>query len=409
MKKILSAVLSAIMIITLVCPSAVIHVSADGTANKAGDVNNDNGVNNKDVTVLFRHVSGAVQENIDLVAADCNGDGEIDNKDVSELFRYVCGTDVKLYYGRKPLSPKDPGYVIPDEELSGMNESRVPLSDDGNGAAILTRLKTEKAIKNTSAKPEDTLTRIKFAEDITYLSGFGLNISSYICQNDYSDIREYSSKMKYAEVAVNQGYMLIPEGTEFSPDSAVTYGEVLRGLLYALGYREYADDYGVAKLAAKTGVSNYINLSKKNSETLTYAEYAQVVSNALRQKLVQCIEKNGEYSVVSRGSNYDLKTAYIQNKPNESDALKTVKDLNATGVPVPHFKQRLGYLRSRCRQNRLQIRTELYNKRRRNDRLLACGKLRRIRRDRLGNVPQIVRQRIYLDGRYGRGTSDVRV
>ena len=202
-----------------------------------------------------------------------------------------------------------------------MNESRVPLSDDGNGAAILTRLKSDRAIKNTSAKPEDKLTRIKFAEDITYITGFGLNVNSYICQNDFSDIIKHSNKMKFAEIAVHQGYMLIPAGTEFSPDAEVTYGEVLRGLLYALGYREYADGYGIAKLAAKTGVSNYIDLSKKNSETLTYAEYAQVVSNALRQKLVVCIEKNGEYSVVSRGNNYDLKTAYIQNNPNESDAL----------------------------------------------------------------------------------------
>ena len=320
MKKLLSVILSAIMIVSVICSSQIISVSAAG-AGMAGDVNTDKKVNNKDVTVLFRYTSGATQDAFDETAADCNGDGGIDNKDVADLFRYLSGLDVKLYYGKKPVSPKEPGYVIPDEELSGMNKAAKPLSDDGNGAAILTRLKQDKVIRNNSAAAADDLPRIKFAEDITYLTGFGLNMSDYICQNDFSDIKEYTNRMKFSEIAVHQGFMLIPEGSRFDPNGSITYGEVLRGLLYALGYREYADEYGVAKLAAEVGVSNYIDLSKKNSETLTYAEYAQVLSNALQLKLVLCIEKDGEYSIVSRGNNYSLKTAYLQNNPNEKDAI----------------------------------------------------------------------------------------
>ncbi len=320
MKKLLSVILSAIMIVSVICSSQIISVSAVG-AGMAGDVNTDKKVNNKDVTVLFRHVSGVAQDAFDETAADCDGDGTVDNKDVVELFRYLSGFDVTLYYGKKPTSPKEPGYVIPDEDLHGMNTSARPLSDDGNGAAILTRLKQDKTIRNNTASADDMLTRIKFAEDITYLSGFGLNISDYICQNDFSDIKDHTSRMKYSEIAVHQGFMLIPADTKFDPNGEITYGEVLRGLLYALGYREYADEYGVAKLAAEVGVSNYIDLSKKNSETLTYAEYAQVVSNALQLKLVLCVEKDGEYSIVSRGNNYSLKTTYLNNQPNEKDAI----------------------------------------------------------------------------------------
>ena len=301
MKKLLSVILSAIMIVSVICSSQIISVSAAG-AGMAGDVNTDKKVNNKDVTVLFRHVSGVTQDAFDETAADCDGDGTVDNKDVVDLFRYLSGFDVTLYYGKKPTSPKEPGYVIPDEDLHGMNTSARPLSDDGNGAAILTRLKQDKTIRNNTASADDMLTRIKFAEDITYLSGFGLNISDYICQNDFSDIKDHTSRMKYSEIAVHQGFMLIPADTKFDPNGEITYGEVLRGLLYALGYREYADEYGVAKLAAEVGVSNYIDLSKKNSETLTYAEYAQVVSNALQLKLVLCVEKDGAVSEVQ----YDL-------------------------------------------------------------------------------------------------------
>ncbi len=55
----------------------------------SGDVNKDEAVNNKDVTILFRYVSdGGV---IDKFAADLNGDGYVNNKDVVSLFKYASG------------------------------------------------------------------------------------------------------------------------------------------------------------------------------------------------------------------------------------------------------------------------------------------------------------------------------
>ena len=221
----------------------------------------------------------------------------------------------------KEPSSKDPGYVIPDEDLSGRNESKDPLEDDGNGEAIFERLKKGEYFKNPDATPADKLERASFAYDIIYYSGFAAQQGIYICENEFTDMEAYSGDMRHAEIAVHQGFMLRPEGTEFKPYEPVTYGEVLRGLLYALGYREYADKNGVAKVAAETGLSNYMDLSKKNSDQITYAEYAQLVSNALRMKLVVCVKKDGALSVVSRGDTYDLTTTYIKNKPNESEPL----------------------------------------------------------------------------------------
>ena len=57
----------------------------------AGDVNGDGSVNNKDVTALFRYVSGAAVANVTEERADVNRDGAVNNKDVSILFRYVSG------------------------------------------------------------------------------------------------------------------------------------------------------------------------------------------------------------------------------------------------------------------------------------------------------------------------------
>ena len=59
-----------------------------GKKFKLGDINGDGDINNKDVVLLFRYVSGG-SETIIIEAADINNDGLIDNKDVVTLFRTV--------------------------------------------------------------------------------------------------------------------------------------------------------------------------------------------------------------------------------------------------------------------------------------------------------------------------------
>ena len=212
-------------------------------------------------------------------------------------------------------------YTIPDEDLTGMNVSDDPLEDDGNGTAIFERLRDGSYFGNENVEASALLDRGSFAKDIVKYSGFAQREHYYICHNDYTDITAYSQEMKYAEIAVNQGFMLRPAESEFKPDQPVTYGEVLRGLLYALGYRDYADKNGVAKTAADAGVSDYLDLSKKNSDTVTYAEYAQLLSNTLKLDLVLCIEKDGRLYIEKRADGCDIKTAYLDGKPDEDGSL----------------------------------------------------------------------------------------
>ena len=54
---------------------------------KQGDVNCDGTFDNKDVSTLFRYVSGEKFDKFSKTAADVNGDEKINNKDVTELFR----------------------------------------------------------------------------------------------------------------------------------------------------------------------------------------------------------------------------------------------------------------------------------------------------------------------------------
>lgn len=61
-----------------------------GTASMLGDVNGDGVINNKDVVLLFKHLSGGDDEGIILSACDFNGDGSVNNKDVTALFKATC-------------------------------------------------------------------------------------------------------------------------------------------------------------------------------------------------------------------------------------------------------------------------------------------------------------------------------
>ncbi len=224
--------------------------------------------------------------------------------------------------GRTPdTEPAVTEYTIPDEDLTGMNKSDKPLEDDGDGEAIFNRLRAGSYFGGDGAEASDLLDRVSFAKDIVRYSGFAERERYYICQNDYSDMTAYSQEMKFAEIAVNQGFMIRPASNKFRPNEPVTYGEVLRGLLYALGYRDYADKNGVAKVAAEAGVSDYMDLSKKNSENITYAEYAQLLSNTLKLDLVLCIEKDGVLYIEKRAEGYNIKTAYLDGAAREGGSI----------------------------------------------------------------------------------------
>ena len=79
MKKIISVIIAA---------SLLFCVTAFSAAALLGDADGDGEVNNKDVTTLFRFVSGTKVKCIEG-NCDINGDKEINNKDVVALFRKV--------------------------------------------------------------------------------------------------------------------------------------------------------------------------------------------------------------------------------------------------------------------------------------------------------------------------------
>ena len=61
-----------------------------------GDITGDGEVNNKDLTRLFKYLTGYDVEVVEA-ALDVNGDGSVNNKDQTRLFRYLSGWDVEIY------------------------------------------------------------------------------------------------------------------------------------------------------------------------------------------------------------------------------------------------------------------------------------------------------------------------
>ena len=114
MKKIIALLLAALLI-------AAVSAGVAADTALAGDCNGDGELDNKDVVVLFRFVSGGAEG---VVEANCdfNGDGVTDNKDVVALFRHLSGsegeTDAPEYndgvIGGKDPSDRDPDPSYPD-------------------------------------------------------------------------------------------------------------------------------------------------------------------------------------------------------------------------------------------------------------------------------------------------------
>ena len=74
-----------------------------------GDINGDGHVNNKDVVILFRYLSGYDVE-VCEIALDVNGDGYVNNKDITVLFR--CLTEDEPELSDKPYIPVNGASVV---------------------------------------------------------------------------------------------------------------------------------------------------------------------------------------------------------------------------------------------------------------------------------------------------------
>lgn len=101
MKSLLSKaiVLSLCVLLTVTTFSLFAQAASEPTfSHKAGDINGDDRVNNKDLTRLFQFLSGW-KVDVTPEALNTNGDQKINNKDITRLFKYLSGWNVDISIG----------------------------------------------------------------------------------------------------------------------------------------------------------------------------------------------------------------------------------------------------------------------------------------------------------------------
>ena len=90
------------LISVMICIASVAALLLGGTNaayGTAGDINRDGKINNKDVTLLFRHLNGD-GVSVDKTACDTNGDGRITISDATEIQKYVAEYEIPYPIGK---------------------------------------------------------------------------------------------------------------------------------------------------------------------------------------------------------------------------------------------------------------------------------------------------------------------
>ena len=143
MKKLVCLLMAAVIF-----AAAAVGTGISAKSGILGDTNGDGSLDNKDVVILFRFVSGnkdgAVEENCDF-----NKDGETDNKDVVALFRYLSSgeAETSVETEEEPQTVKElvivgPGAKSSDFRLVYDKKAETPLTTETNMLAAMIRLYT---------------------------------------------------------------------------------------------------------------------------------------------------------------------------------------------------------------------------------------------------------------------------
>ena len=132
-KKSLSAAIAAVMMICALLGSAVPNMAA---SRLPGDVNRDGVTDNKDVTALFRYLSGNSGGSvIDVIACDTNGDAKTNNKDVTILFRHLNDESIAISYG---VPVPDNVFILDDDVAKNafITSKQTTVSLSGGGVCL---------------------------------------------------------------------------------------------------------------------------------------------------------------------------------------------------------------------------------------------------------------------------------
>ena len=162
----------------------------------------------------------------------------------------------------------------------------LPASAAGSNPAVqvavtlggITSSQTDEASLNSA------LTRGQLAKLLVALSSYRESVASQGATGKlFSDVDSSSSWAGYIRIAVQQGWMSGYTDGSFRPDNAVTLEEACTAVLKLLGYdtTTLSGTFPAAQLNKANTLGLRVNLSRKQGETMTLADGAVMLYNAL--------------------------------------------------------------------------------------------------------------------------------
>ncbi len=158
----------------------------------------------------------------------------------------------------------------------------------GEAVEVLVALGLLKGYEDNTFRPDNTITRAEFATVITRMLGLENVVAGASAANVFSDMKVGSSEhwaSGYIKIAYDLGIILgMGDGT-FAPDNPVTYEQVVKMLVCALGYEAAATELGGwpdGYIAQGDSLGILKGLAvEKTSMSASRAMVAQLLYNAL--------------------------------------------------------------------------------------------------------------------------------
>ena len=190
--------------------------------------------------------------------------------------------------------------IVPATFAANVALTDVPeTADYATAVNTLVALKVIDGYTDNTFKPDNLITRAEASKVIVAALNEIASAEAMKGATKFSDIEgKHEWATGYINKGVSMGYINGMENNQFQPDGNVTFAQIVKMMLCAMGYEDYAkslaDQYGYTganwyipytQLAADAGVTDGVYAGP--NEAVTRAQVAQLVYNAIKAPIVK--------------------------------------------------------------------------------------------------------------------------